>query len=235
LPPRARASYLWSSALPSRGRFKWTQTSDLDTWAQIQFVGKVLRLPIYFAQDSIAGAVHPDFEKKERSKMIGLLGRVLLGSVIADVVHDTIIRDKVSEPAVGGVVYCDLALGMAEHSGIYLGNGEIMHRKKDGVICRASARQFVAGTPGNKIYTSCMGKYPTGYPYGAEQAKFYEQNPTGEGYALLWRNCHIFSSACLTHNAENSDTFLWMLKYTAEKKLARVTGLFGIVRESHIS
>lgn len=130
---------------------------------------------------------------------------------------DNVVRDKVSEPAEGGVVYCDLAFGLAEHSGIYLGNGEIMHRNKDGRICSVSPKEFVAGTPAISIYTSCYETWPAGEPSAGDMARFYEKKRNGSGYALLWRNCHIFSSACISTVEENSDTFLWMLKQRANE------------------
>jgi len=132
---------------------------------------------------------------------------------------DNVFRDKVSEPEVGGIVYCDLALGLAEHSGIYLGNGEIMHRNSNGLICTVSPRKFLDGTPGISIYTSCHDTRATGWAGAAEQAKYYQKHRNRDGYALLWRNCHIFSSACLTCNEENTDTFMWMLKDTAKKEI----------------
>lgn len=40
-------------------------------------------------------------------------------------VVDNYMRDTISEPAIGSIVYCDLFLGYCEHSGIYIGNDEI--------------------------------------------------------------------------------------------------------------
>ena len=44
-------------------------------------------------------------------------GRALARSFI-----DNVIRDRV-EPVIGSILYCDLALGYIEHSGIYVGGG----------------------------------------------------------------------------------------------------------------
>ncbi len=47
---------------------------------------------------------------------------------------DNVFRDKVDEPAIGSVVYCDLVAGFADHSGIYIGNNEIVHLNGDGWV-----------------------------------------------------------------------------------------------------
>ena len=52
---------------------------------------------------------------------------------------DNVIRDKV-KPEIGTVVYCDLPFGYAEHSWIYIGDGEIVGLEKDGSIVARSAK-----------------------------------------------------------------------------------------------
>ena len=57
---------------------------------------------------------------------MGLLG--LVESFIDNEIRDTVY------PVMGSVVYCDLAFGHAEHSGIYIGNDQIVHLDGSGDI-----------------------------------------------------------------------------------------------------
>ena len=40
---------------------------------------------------------------------------------------DNCILSCVDEPAYGGIVQCELLFGLAAHSGIYVGNGKMLH------------------------------------------------------------------------------------------------------------
>ncbi|MNP65712.1 hypothetical protein D3C76_1613310 [compost metagenome] len=53
-------------------------------------------------------------------------------------------RDSVL-PEIGSVVYCDLALGYMDHSGIYVGNGRIAHLAGTGRIELVSPKKFIDG------------------------------------------------------------------------------------------
>lgn len=129
---------------------------------------------------------------------------------------DNVIRDKVY-PKPGSVVYCDLAFGYAEHSGIYVGNNEIVHLNRHGKIEKVSAKRFIDGTSAISIYVSSSMNLSDGSEKVAERAL----NSIGRyrDYNFILDNCHQFSSGCLTGNFENSDNFLWMLKDTAKKVL----------------
>ncbi|WP_213073841.1 hypothetical protein [Acinetobacter sp. WCHAc060033] len=64
------------------------------------------------------------------------------------------------QPVRGSVVYCDLTLGngIAEHTGIYIGNNEIVHLNRHGFIEAVSPKEFLSGwTTGFNIYVSCQG------------------------------------------------------------------------------
>lgn len=145
--------------------------------------------------------------------MFGFLGNFVESFV------DNVIRDKVREPDVGAIVYCDLALGYMEHSGIYIGNNKIIHLNGKGWIEIVSPYDFIRGTTAISIYTSCIDSTPIGNYSAAERAKYYEKKVGVKNYNFLLSNCHIFSSSCITGNTDNSDTFLWMLKDTSEKDI----------------
>ncbi len=134
-------------------------------------------------------------------------------------VLDNHIRDTVDEPMVGSILYCDLAASFAEHSGVYLGNGEIMQLNRKGWIEIVTAEEFTEGTPALSIYISCGGSHPVGNSAIAERARRYEREISVRDYNVLLDNCHQFSAGCVLDDPENSNNFLWMLKDVCKKHL----------------
>lgn len=124
----------------------------------------------------------------------------------------------ISAPVVGSVVYCEIAFGRLEHSGIYVGLGEIVSLSSDGEIVKEGPQSFLDGiTTGETIFVSCNGSSPVGDPSVAQRAR--EMVGDSRDYNVLLNNCHQFTSECLTGSAENGDLALWMLKDTAEEHL----------------
>lgn len=134
----------------------------------------------------------------------------------AELVTDIVLRAKVT-PKVGSIVYCDLALGYAEHSGVYIGDNKIVHLNRHGDIEVVTPRSFIKNTPAIGIYVSCHGPNAKGCKHTAQRA----ENMVGKkrDYNVFFNNCHQFSSGCLTGDFENSDNLLLLLKYTANDKL----------------
>lgn len=120
-------------------------------------------------------------------------------------------------PKFGSVVYCDLAFGIAEHSGIYVGNNSIVHLNKDGLIEKISLDDFIENTPSITIYVSCQN----GEAVGSEIIGRFALSQLGNQvkYNVLKRNCHQFSSGCLTQNFDNTDLLLTKLKRTTKLTL----------------
>lgn len=151
--------------------------------------------------------------------MFKMPGSGFLG-YIAESFVDNILRDY-AQPKVGSILYCDLAFGNAEHSGIYIGNNEIAHLDGSGNIEVVSPKKFINRLNGFNsainIYISCRDTYAVGCRVAARRAK--SMIGKQRKYSLITNNCHQFSSGCLTGDFENSDNFLWMLKFTAEKEL----------------
>jgi hypothetical protein len=132
---------------------------------------------------------------------------------LAEHVIDNHVRDTVDEPAVGSPVYCDLVFGSSEHSGIYIGNGQIIHLNRKGEIETVTPEEFVSGTTAQSIYVPCRGDRPVSDPVYAERAIIYQMGISRREYNVIMDNCHQFSAACLTGDPENSNNFLWMLKH----------------------
>jgi|APLak6261668527_1056067.scaffolds.fasta_scaffold00754_2 uncharacterized protein with von Willebrand factor type A (vWA) domain len=124
---------------------------------------------------------------------------------------DSTFRDKVT-PVPGSVLYCDLWVAV-EHSGIYLGEGEISNIVVDGLaestVSRSSPQSFTSkSTLGRKIYVSCDSYGPVGHPSVARGA----DNHIGERafYGLVIKNCHQFSTKCVNYaDWDYADRSLW--------------------------
>ncbi len=126
-------------------------------------------------------------------------------------------RDSVS-PAIGSIVYCDLAFGYMEHSGVYIGNNKIVHLNSDGEIEAVSPSQFVEGTTAINIYVSCYDDEAIGCELVADKAIAMLGNSVN--YNFILNNCHQFTAGCLTGNFEGNDcSFLCSLKSEAEQQL----------------
>ena len=113
------------------------------------------------------------------------------------------------EPIPGSIVYCDLVF-WAEHSGIYVGNDEIVHRDGDGKIIKSSAEVFVnrldGKNPTESIFVSCHNHNVFGLDEICQRALDALNDPRFEGYNLTSNNCHKFTSYCITGEIDNGIT-----------------------------
>ncbi|MGO2089984.1 MAG: lecithin retinol acyltransferase family protein [Oceanisphaera sp.] len=139
----------------------------------------------------------------------------VVGSVFANNLSQSLIHNlfwKTDGPVRGSIVYCDLAFGAAEHSGVYVGNGRIIHRNGKGLIEAASIHQFLADTTALSIYVSCneQGK-AIGCEFTAKAAEAMLGVQTN--YSLLNENCHQFCSYCLSGNTLSNTFTLTQLKH----------------------
>jgi len=109
-------------------------------------------------------------------------------------------------PVRGSIVCCDLA-GAFEHSGVYVGNGKIIHRDGDGYLDSVSPDTFLKRlsglNPAVTIFVSCRGDTPVGGEEIACRAEKAMRDKTFAGYDLLSKNCHHFCQYCLTGKKDN--------------------------------
>lgn len=152
-----------------------------------------------------------------------MLSNIVLGMFgnLTESFIDNVIRDTVDKPKVGSIVYCDLAAGNAEHSGIYVGYNKIVHLNGDGLIESVTPKQFIDRLGGFNtaisIYVSCNGLKPVGSKEAAKRAK--KMVGIRREYNLLLDNCHQFSAGCLSGDFENANNFMWILKKEASKRI----------------
>lgn len=113
---------------------------------------------------------------------------------------DSTFRDP-AQPVPGSVLYCDLWVAV-EHSGIYVGDGQISNIVVDGAamasVERCGPQSFTSkSTLGGKIYVSCDKHGAVGHPWVARGADAH----VGERsfYGLVIKNCHEFSTKCVEY------------------------------------
>lgn len=137
--------------------------------------------------------------------------------LVKQIIRD-VSRARVS-PVKGSIVLCDLVLGEF-HSGVYIGDHEIVNLEGDGSITIVSPEDFlyrIGGlTNAKAIYVSCD---EDGEPVGKISVATRALSKVGKSrnYNLLFDNCHQFTSGCITGDFENSDNFTWMLKMTVKE------------------
>jgi uncharacterized protein with von Willebrand factor type A (vWA) domain len=121
---------------------------------------------------------------------------------------DSTFREKVT-PVAGSVLYCDLWVAV-EHSGIYVGDGDISNIVVDGLaeseVRLSSPRSFISkSTLGRKIYVSC-DKHGA---VGDAAVRHGANSHVGERafYGLVIKNCHQFSTKCVNYAEQNDESF----------------------------
>ena len=126
-------------------------------------------------------------------------------------IGDKLLREKIEKiydtvavhnatPKTGSVVYCNLDIG-AEHSGIYIGKGKIVHLNGDGNIEKVDAETFVSRLGGfNPAVTIYCPQNKNGEIMGFADAAKRARIEIGHtrDYNLAWNNCHTFTYYCLT-------------------------------------
>ena len=159
---------------------------------------------------------------------MGLVKVLGIGVSAAAVIFHTPLRQFISNvfgdkivPATGSIVYCRLT-PVAEHSGVYVGDGKIVHRDGAGYLEVVSPQKFIARLNGKNnavsIYVSCCGKDAAGSKEVAERALAAVRAPRHGGYSLLFKNCHQFCKYCLTGGEQKTRDFSFMsLEHTLKK------------------
>ena len=120
-------------------------------------------------------------------------------------------------PALGSVVYCDLALGYMEHSGIYVGGGQIAHMNRHGRIELVTPELFMQQTTARRLYVSAHDDSSCGELAIAA----YARSMVGSvfRYNLVRRNCHWFSASCLLGQQQHRIILLRQLQALAKQRL----------------
>lgn len=122
-------------------------------------------------------------------------------------------------PVVGSVVYCNLAM-VAEHSGIYVGDGQIVHLNGNGRIERVSAEKFCERFGGkNPSFTVFCPTNRQGKALGDKKVAEYALWSVGRivNYNPAFNNCHCFTASCLERQARFCPSFAALEILVADK------------------
>ena len=162
--------------------------------------------------------IKPDNDAAFLTPLVAMAGHLLCNT--AESIIDNVFRPTV-HPQPGSVVWCELAFGTAEHSGIYVGDNTIVHLNGDGYVECVSPDMFLDRLDG---FNTAFTIYVSGKDSDAVGNNIVSQwalDKVGEklDYNLLTNNCHRFTSGCLTGNFDNDDVLMCLLKITVRQEL----------------
>jgi len=147
------------------------------------------------------------------------VGKKLLDN-FAQSFTDNVLKEKVI-PKIGSVVYCELVFDITGHSGIYVGDDEVVHLDGSGEIQKVGTKEFLSRLDGLNsaisLYVSCRDNEPVGNKKIAQRAN--DMVGKNLDYNLLINNCHKFTTGCVTGDFENKNILLEDLKRTATQVL----------------
>lgn len=109
----------------------------------------------------------------------------------------------------GSVLYCKL--GPFEHSGVYIGDNQIIELSGQGRIQTTNPRGFLSGCPGtSRIFVACDEYGPLCKQSIIARAKHKAGH--SRSYNMVLDNCHQFTAGCITGQFENNHNFFYILE-----------------------
>ena len=137
-----------------------------------------------------------------------------LSSAVSHIIYDPV------KPRAGAILRCDLGFGTADHTGIYVGRGQIVELQGNGWITRVSADEFKDCFCGTalSIYAACdsNARILSSTKIANRAKKMCECH---RDYNVLLDNCNQFTAGCLTGDFDNGCSFLWMLESVIKDEL----------------
>jgi len=105
----------------------------------------------------------------------------------------------------GAILMCSLAFSAAEHTGIYLGDGNVAELKGSGEVRSINIYEFINSTEvrtGVSAFAACD---INGNIFISKEASKNAKSTLGDyrEYNLVTNNCHKYTAGCLTGNFEN--------------------------------
>ena len=179
-----------------------SDSADFDTDDESSFSvpGGIFRPHIPDLDNGIAGHLTNirNFEK---------IGRRITGS-------------RCSKPSPGTPVYCNLAVAF-EHTGIYIGNGEIVHLTGDGDIETVGPEEFCARLEGRNPAFSIYFAQFCGKALGSRTIAGRAKSMVGgrRNYNLFFDNCHQFTCGCISGDFDNPCNLFRMVEMEIRVKL----------------
>jgi hypothetical protein len=139
---------------------------------------------------------------------------------LSNAVHNLLSdEEECTKPIPGTPVYCNLAV-VAEHTGIYIGNNEIVHLSGDGNIEIVSPAEFVGRldglNPAVNIYFATYKGKALGNRTIADRTR--AMVGSCRNYSVAFDNCHQFTCGCISGDFENPCNFFWMVEAEIRNK-----------------
>ena len=137
----------------------------------------------------------------------------------------------VVKPRIGSVVKVDLSIG-ADHTGIYIGNDEIVEVANVGNIATVrivSAEEFIEGDDcisriGTFIYVACkQDREGNCIAMGSQDVADRASAAVGQTseYSLIFNNCHMFTEYCVSGRKTDLAGILWGVETALDKKFIK--------------
>ncbi|MCQ2380454.1 MAG: lecithin retinol acyltransferase family protein [Victivallaceae bacterium] len=113
----------------------------------------------------------------------------------------------------GAIVYCDLAV-VAEHTGIYVGGGKIVHLNGNGRIEKVNEEEFRGRLDGaNPSFTVCCATYAGKLLCDRAIAERAKSAVGGRrDYNVVLDNCHQFTWGCISGDFDSGCTLFCLLE-----------------------
>lgn len=121
----------------------------------------------------------------------------------------------------GAIVHCNLFVAV-EHTGIYIGNGQIVELTGEGEIRITDFNGFTEGTGAENVYAACNNDKLL-YSESIKNRALSHVN-SSRNYNLLINNCHKFTAQCVSGNQCNTTTLFSLL----ELEIMKHFGVFGL-------
>lgn len=128
---------------------------------------------------------------------------------------DTVFRDH-AEPGLGSILKCDL--GPFEHTGVYVGDGKIVHLLGTGEVTLSGAGEFI-GYNAMHIYVCCDAKSGRPLEGSAIAREAMQMVGRSRRYNIIFDNCHQFTSSCMTLDPDNWTKLFSLLEVVIQKRM----------------
>ena len=189
-------------------------------FATEDFVGdkrEVIEGLAYEVKERIVGGVFPI--RHTTFPISGGNFSTLLAGAESEIVGSFFKKKVAPEP--GCIVICKIAGGLAEHSGVYVGDGEVVELKGNGRIQKVSFREFLHDgltRTGALIYVACDSSNTVLHDTTIA-TRANEMVGHARDYNFIMDNCHQFTAGCITGDFENADNFFVFLAHSIKHKM----------------
>lgn len=170
-------------------------------------------------------------ELKEKSVMYKLLSsQEDVVELIRDPLHPNDYKNRANKKVAVSikdldscVVFCELS-SIIEHSGIYIGDNQIVELNGDGDIRIVSIEEFLTLSSyrtGRKLYTFVEQDKYSVVSNSIFRKRSLEWVGVQKDYNILFDNCHQFTTGCIINEFRNISKTMWLLQVNLSKYIGK--------------